>query len=76
MGLEEHLLGMFSEDFEFSNDAAPSHLGHASQSGGHLSAVPSPAPSAPSGEGDGPGSGWSGRVGSPPCPGRPVRKLN
>ena len=35
---------MFSEDFEFSNDAAPSHLGHASQSGGHLSAVPSPAP--------------------------------
>ncbi|MGB0268012.1 MAG: nitrogenase component 1, partial [Pseudomonadales bacterium] len=45
MGLEEHLLGMFSEDFEFSNDAAPSHLGHASQSGSHLSAVPSPAPS-------------------------------
>ena len=27
MGLEEHLLGMFSEDFEFSNDAKPSHLG-------------------------------------------------
>jgi light-independent protochlorophyllide reductase subunit B len=39
MGLEEHLLGMFSEDFEFSNDAAPSHLGHAS----HLAPVPSPA---------------------------------
>jgi light-independent protochlorophyllide reductase subunit B len=29
MGLEEHLLGMFREDFEFSGDAAPSHLGHA-----------------------------------------------
>ena len=27
MGLEEHLLGMFSEDFEFHNDARPSHLG-------------------------------------------------
>jgi light-independent protochlorophyllide reductase subunit B len=40
MGLEEHLLGMFSEDFEFSNDAAPSHLGH----GAHLAPVPSPVP--------------------------------
>ena len=27
MGLEEHLLGMFREDFEFQADAAPSHLG-------------------------------------------------
>jgi light-independent protochlorophyllide reductase subunit B len=27
MGLEEHLLGMFREDFEFHSDAAPSHLG-------------------------------------------------
>jgi light-independent protochlorophyllide reductase subunit B len=27
MGLEEHLLGMFREDFEFSGDAAASHLG-------------------------------------------------
>jgi light-independent protochlorophyllide reductase subunit B len=26
MGLEEHLLGMFKEDFEFTADAAPSHL--------------------------------------------------
>jgi light-independent protochlorophyllide reductase subunit B len=26
MGLEEHLLGMFREDFEFSGDAAASHL--------------------------------------------------
>ncbi|MEL7023110.1 MAG: ferredoxin:protochlorophyllide reductase (ATP-dependent) subunit B [Pseudomonadota bacterium] len=30
MGLEEHLLGMFREDFEFGNGAMPSHLGHAS----------------------------------------------
>jgi len=27
MGLEEHLLGMFRNDFEFHEDAAPSHLG-------------------------------------------------
>ncbi len=27
MGLEEHLLGMFREDFEFADGAAPSHLG-------------------------------------------------
>lgn len=27
MGLEEHLLGMFREDFEFHDDVMPSHLG-------------------------------------------------
>jgi len=27
MGLEEHLLAMFREDFEFNDDATPSHLG-------------------------------------------------
>jgi light-independent protochlorophyllide reductase subunit B len=27
MGLEEHLIGMFREDFEFHSSAAPSHLG-------------------------------------------------
>jgi light-independent protochlorophyllide reductase subunit B len=27
MGLEEHLLTMFRDDFEFNDDAAPSHLG-------------------------------------------------
>lgn len=31
MGLEEHLLGMFRDDFEFHDAAGPSHLGH----GGH-----------------------------------------
>jgi len=39
MGLEEHLLGMFREDFEFADGAAPSHLGHGA-------AAPEPAPSA------------------------------
>ncbi len=29
MGLEEHLITMFREDFEFAADAAPSHLGGA-----------------------------------------------
>jgi light-independent protochlorophyllide reductase subunit B len=28
MGLEEHLIHMFREDFEFHDGAAPSHLGH------------------------------------------------
>lgn len=28
MGLEEHLLGMFRDDFEFNDRAAPSHLGN------------------------------------------------
>jgi light-independent protochlorophyllide reductase subunit B len=28
MGLEEHLLHMFRDDFEFNEAAAPSHLGH------------------------------------------------
>jgi light-independent protochlorophyllide reductase subunit B len=31
MGLEEHLLQMFRGDFEFHEDAAPSHLGAAAQ---------------------------------------------
>jgi light-independent protochlorophyllide reductase subunit B len=31
MGLEEHLIGMFRGDFEFHEDAAPSHLGGQAQ---------------------------------------------
>lgn len=31
MGLEEHLLGMFRDDFEFHDGAAPSHLGGSSK---------------------------------------------
>jgi light-independent protochlorophyllide reductase subunit B len=38
MGLEEHLLGMFREDFEFHAEAAPSHL---------ASAGAAPPPAAP-----------------------------
>jgi light-independent protochlorophyllide reductase subunit B len=45
MGLEEHLLGMFREDFEFHDGAAPSHLGSGH---GHRQAAPqtqaAPAP--------------------------------
>jgi len=37
MGLEEHLLTMFREDFEFHGEAAPSHLG-----GGAAAATPEP----------------------------------
>ena len=33
MGLEEHLLAMFREDFEFSDAALPSHLGHGARGG-------------------------------------------
>lgn len=40
MGLEEHLIGMFRGDFEFHENAAPSHLG------GHA-APPIPAPEVP-----------------------------
>jgi light-independent protochlorophyllide reductase subunit B len=39
MGLEEHLLGMFREDFEFHDGAAPSHLGS-----GHAQRQAAPAP--------------------------------
>ena len=36
MGLEEHLLGMFRDDFEFNDAAVPSHLG----SGARIAAEP------------------------------------
>nr|MDH4481279.1 nitrogenase component 1 [Rhodoferax sp.] len=39
MGLEEHLLGMFREDFEFHDGAAPSHLGS-----GHAQRPAAPPP--------------------------------
>ena len=42
MGLEEHLLKMFREDFEFHADASASHLGHATPA-----AVPAPQPQQP-----------------------------
>ena len=42
MGLEEHLLGMFREDFEFHDGAAPSHLGS-----GHSASINSLLPELP-----------------------------
>jgi light-independent protochlorophyllide reductase subunit B len=40
MGLEEHLLTMFRDDFEFSDGAGASHLGHGAQ----IAAAPTSAP--------------------------------
>ncbi len=40
MGLEEHLVAMFRDDFEFHADHGPSHLGHAA------AAAPAPNPAA------------------------------
>jgi light-independent protochlorophyllide reductase subunit B len=45
MGLEEHLLGMFRNDFEFHEGAAPSHLGRSQPAG---RAVPSGPPASAS----------------------------
>jgi len=44
MGLEQHLLGMFREDFEFRSDAAPSHLGHAAPAAAGASPAPDTRP--------------------------------
>jgi light-independent protochlorophyllide reductase subunit B len=42
MGLEEHLLGMFRGDFEFNDEAAPSHLGAAASAPAGTAATPTP----------------------------------
>lgn len=49
MGLEEHLLHMFRDDFEFNDAAGPSHLGHAAgqaKDSQNPIIVPASAPSA------------------------------
>jgi light-independent protochlorophyllide reductase subunit B len=47
MGLEEHLLAMFRDDFEFHAEAAPSHLGKSGAARpAALEAVPEPLPAA------------------------------
>ncbi len=47
MGLEEHLLGMFRGDFEFHEDAAPSHLGRGGPAApAKATALPADAPAA------------------------------
>ena len=43
MGLEEHLLGMFRNDFEFHDAAPPSHLGHGRAAPSAGAAVAGPA---------------------------------
>ena len=47
MGLEEHLIHMFREDFEFHDGAAPSHLGHAAAVRPMAHAEQQPSASAP-----------------------------
>jgi light-independent protochlorophyllide reductase subunit B len=42
MGLEEHLIGMFREDFEFRADAAPSHLGHTAPAAAEIAVLEKP----------------------------------
>jgi light-independent protochlorophyllide reductase subunit B len=44
MGLEEHLIGMFRGDFEFHEDAAPSHLGGSRATPEVSSSAAPPAP--------------------------------
>jgi light-independent protochlorophyllide reductase subunit B len=48
MGLEEHLLTMFREDFEFHDGAAASHLGHGTRPApaNDVPAAPAPVPAA------------------------------
>ncbi len=43
MGLEEHLLAMFREDFEFSDEAGPSHLGGHAPAAGRTAPAEDPA---------------------------------
>jgi len=59
MGLEEHLLGMFQEDFEFGNDRRPSHL-HAER--------PEPDPGTPLEARAGNGSAPTGEAGDARSP--------
>jgi light-independent protochlorophyllide reductase subunit B len=46
MGLEEHLLGMFREDKEFVNGAAPSHVGHGHTAAPVAAVAATPTPAA------------------------------
>ena len=52
MGLEEHLIHMFRNDFEFNDKAAPSHLGHGSvKPEAPVAAAPVALPAQPGGGG-------------------------
>jgi light-independent protochlorophyllide reductase subunit B len=81
MGLEEHLLGMFREDFEFHEGAAASHLGHARASSaadadGSLSraaaAQPAASDTGQSSASSGPVSGQP----APPATGQPIQVVS
>ncbi len=50
MGLEEHLIHMFRNDFEFNDTAAPSHLGHGSSRPAEAAPEPQPGGWAPDAE--------------------------
>jgi len=50
MGLEEHLLGMFREDFEFNDQASASHLGEGARTQRPADAAPGPSASPEQGE--------------------------
>lgn len=56
MGLEEHLLTMFREDFEFRDGIAPSHLGTPAKPVDVAAAVPASIASAP--PAPGPAASW------------------
>jgi light-independent protochlorophyllide reductase subunit B len=53
MGLEEHLVAMFRDDFEFGADQAPSHLGHAPKPVARADVEEKPSPAGERGLGEG-----------------------
>jgi len=68
MGLEEHLLAMFRGDFEFHDEAGPSHLASARPAAAPPQAVAQPAVGAPAASGapPAPGAGAPGPAGPSP----------
>ncbi|MGB3627268.1 MAG: ferredoxin:protochlorophyllide reductase (ATP-dependent) subunit B [Henriciella sp.] len=50
MGLEEHLLGMFRDDFEFNDEAGPSHISGHAQSSASVTELPTNVGWAPEAE--------------------------
>ncbi|UUL83075.1 ferredoxin:protochlorophyllide reductase (ATP-dependent) subunit B [Sphingomonas qomolangmaensis] len=58
MGLEEHLLTMFRDDFEFADNAGASHLGHGKVAGQTPAAV-EPAAEQILVEAEAPATGWT-----------------
>jgi len=64
MGLEEHLLAMFRDDFEFADGARPSHLGGHAEAKAEIEtpqvvAAPEPSPESLSSEAAGPALSWA-----------------